>query len=138
MFLLVQFLHQLQNVGQSDIDGNELSNELRSVGKMLKENIIKHIIDVINLIVKKQLETVLPNTLIAYRILLTIPVSVASGERSFSKLKIIKNYLRNRTEQERLSNLAIISIEKDLANILDYNDVITDFANLKSRTFGTL
>lgn len=128
----------LTNDGQSDIDGNELYNELRIVGKILKENSIKNIIDVINLISKKQLETVLPNTMIAYRILLTIPVSVASGERSFSKLKLIKNYLRNRMGQDRLSNLAIISIEKELSKMLDYNDVITDFANLKSRKFGTL
>jgi hypothetical protein len=35
-----------------------------------------------------------PNTAIAYRILLTVPVTVASAERSFSKLKLIKNYLR--------------------------------------------
>ena len=32
---------------------------------------------------------------IAYRILLTIPVIVASAERSFSKLKLIKSYLRS-------------------------------------------
>lgn len=42
----------LTNDGQSDIDGNELYNELRIVGKILKENSIKNIIDVINLISK--------------------------------------------------------------------------------------
>ena len=31
-----------------------------------------------------------PNVSIAYRILLTIPVTVASAERSFSKLKLLK------------------------------------------------
>ncbi|XP_074355851.1 uncharacterized protein LOC141695511 [Apium graveolens] len=34
----------------------------------------------------------LPNVAIAYRILLSIHVSVASAERSFSKLKLLKNY----------------------------------------------
>ena len=34
-----------------------------------------------------------PNTCIAYRILLTILVTIASAERSFSKLKLIKSYL---------------------------------------------
>ena len=36
-----------------------------------------------------------PNAYIAYRILLTIPVMVASPERTFSKLKLIKSYLRS-------------------------------------------
>ena len=35
-----------------------------------------------------------PNAYIAYKILLTIPVTVAYVERSFSKLKLIKYYLR--------------------------------------------
>ena len=35
-----------------------------------------------------------PNAYIAYRILLTIPVMLVSAKRSFSKLKLIKFYLR--------------------------------------------
>ena len=42
------------------------------------------------------------------------PLLGASGERSFSKLKLIKTYLRSTMTQERLSDLAILSIEKKL------------------------
>ena len=35
-----------------------------------------------------------PNVSIAYRILFTMPVTVASAERSFLKLKLLRNYLR--------------------------------------------
>ena len=41
-----------------------------------------------------------PNACIAFRILLTIPVTVASVEISFSKLKLIKSYLRSIILQE--------------------------------------
>lgn len=37
------------------------------------------------------------------RILLSIPVTVASGERGFSKLKLIKTYLRSTISQSRLT-----------------------------------
>lgn len=77
----------------SDIDANELFNELRIVARLIRANKpIGHVIDVLNLIAKNKLENLLPNTVIAYRILLTIPVSVATGERTFSKMKPIKTY----------------------------------------------
>ena len=50
------------------------------------------------------------NVCIAIRIFLTMPVTVASAQTSFSKLKLVKNYLRSKMKQERLSGLAIMSI----------------------------
>ncbi|GFS58363.1 uncharacterized protein TNCV_2475191 [Trichonephila clavipes] len=44
-----------------------------------------------------------PNLGIVLRILLTIPISVASGERNFSKLKLIKKFLRSFTTEDRLN-----------------------------------
>ena len=58
-----------------------------------------------------------PNAYIAYRIMLTIPITIASAERSFSKLKLIKSYLRSTMSQERLNGLAILSIENELFKI---------------------
>ena len=55
-----------------------------------------------------------PNTCFAYRVLLIIPVIIVYVEKSFSKLKSIKSYLRTIMFQEILSGLAILSIEKKM------------------------
>jgi len=65
--------------------------------------------------------------------MLTIPITSASAERSFSKLKLIKMYLRSTMSQERLSGLAILDIEKEESEHLSYDKVIEDFAAKKSR-----
>ena len=44
-------------------------------------------------------------------------VSVASGERSFSKLKSIKTYLRSRMSQYRLDGFAMMSIEREISSL---------------------
>lgn len=54
-------------------------------------------------------------------------------ERSFSKLKLIKNYLRTSMNQDRLCDLAMISIENEVCDSLDIKKVINDFAEIKVR-----
>ena len=75
----------------------------------------------------------MPNVSTALRILLTVPVTVASGERSFSKLKLIKTYMRSTMTQDRLNGLAMISIEKAVAASLNYSDLLSAFASAKAR-----
>ena len=74
-----------------------------------------------------------PNVSIALRIFLTLPVGVATAERSFSKLKLIKSYLRSSIGQARLNSLASLSIESDIAENLNYEHVIESFADAKAR-----
>jgi hypothetical protein len=62
-----------------------------------------------------------------------IPVTVASAEKTFSKLKLIKSYLRSTMSQERLSGLAILSIEKNMLEKIDYKSLINNFASKRAR-----
>ncbi|KAL2957991.1 hypothetical protein AAZX31_18G182000 [Glycine max] len=70
---------------------------------------------------------------LTYRIMLTIPVSVASTERSFSKLKIIKTYLRSTMSQQRMNRLALLSIEKEMLNEINYDNLIDNFTSQKAQ-----
>lgn len=74
-----------------------------------------------------------PNTLIAYRILLTIPVTVASTKRRFSKLKLLKSSLRSTLLQERLNGLAFIAMESDFLESIQYEDLIEEFTSKNTR-----
>ncbi|KAL4121827.1 hypothetical protein QTP88_014260 [Uroleucon formosanum] len=60
-------------------------------------------------------------------------VTVATAERSFSKLKIIKNYLRNACGQNRLTNIAILNIEQKQTSELKIDKLIKDLSNIKAR-----
>ncbi|EFA12602.1 hypothetical protein TcasGA2_TC001842 [Tribolium castaneum] len=66
-------------------------------------------------------------------LIVTIPATSASVERSFSVLKRIKNFVRNSSKEDRLSNLAVLSIGKDLLKEISeyprfYDDVIAEFS----------
>jgi hypothetical protein len=55
-----------------------------------------------------------PQCIKLIKIILTLPISVSSAERSFSALKRIHTYLRNSQSEDRLSDLALISVEKNI------------------------
>lgn len=74
-----------------------------------------------------------PNLFTCLKILTTMPVSVGAGERSFSKLKLIKTYLRSKMSQHRLNALAMMSIERRVSDEIDFNDVINTFAVQRAR-----
>lgn len=76
-----------------------------------------------------------PAILSCYQIALTIGVSSASAERSFSSLRRIKTYLRStmaKIAQDRLSNLALLHIERQLSTQLwnTIDELVVRFAQL--------
>ena len=68
------------------------------------------------------------NILQILQILITIPISSASYERSISTLRNLKTYLRNTMVQERLNGLALMHAHREME--LDLEQIIYLFANL--------
>jgi len=66
------------------------------------------------------------------KLVLTTPVNLATNERSFSKLRLIKNHWRSSMGNDRLDSLMILSIEKDVVGQLNINKVATLWASMKN------
>ena len=107
---------------ESDVNAIDVYDEIEIVSTYINPNI--NALAVLEHIINNNLTEIFPNFTIARRIFFTIPLTVASGERSFSDLKFIKNYLRSFISQDRLTNLALISIENKIAVALDLTGLI--------------
>lgn len=59
-------------------------------------------------------------------ILVTLPVTTAEAERSFSCLKRLKTFLRNTTAETRLNDLAILNVHKEIG--ITASEVINQLA----------
>ncbi|KAK9690071.1 hypothetical protein RND81_09G102900 [Saponaria officinalis] len=67
------------------------------------------------------------------RLVLTLPVSTASAERAFSAMKLIKTALRNRMEDDYLTDSLIVCVEKGISKEFDIDSIIDEFASKKDR-----
>jgi len=71
------------------------------------------------------------------RTALTLPCTVVSCERSFSKLRFVKSRLRSLNGQELLESLLLCSVEFDLLKAID-NDTVYRKLSVKSPKFRKL
>ncbi|CAH1101609.1 unnamed protein product [Psylliodes chrysocephalus] len=112
-------------------DFERLKNELNCLYSSLEFKGM-NVYEVIRFCHEKKMCEVFPQIIKLAKLIVTIPASSASAERSFSGLKRIHTYLRNTQGQDRLSSLSIISLEKELLldlkrNLTFYDDVIKAF-----------
>ena len=82
----------LRDGDDCDIDGLILADELDRLRCLLPSVVAKEPHQLLQYMHENKLTDVFPNMCIVLRILLTVPVTVASGEQSFLKLKLIKTY----------------------------------------------
>lgn len=120
-------------VTYKDDVSSDFPRQMLSLKTVIKDEKLKTIKLLGSFIINNDLSSSFPDVLSACVIFLTMPITVAGAERSFSKLKLIKNYLRNTCGQERLSSISILSIEKERTKTLNIEKIIDNFANAKSR-----
>lgn len=124
------------NFYNCDVDGQQLYEEILDFRMLLASRTNSKISrpeEILQFIVQYEDESIFPNLRIAIQIMLTIAVSIASCERSFSKLKLILNYLRASMGQDRLCDLALLSVEREETENTNFELLIDEFASMKTR-----
>lgn len=133
---IVRCCDQLQKK-YSEVLNTNLSIQFVNVVSLLKDDLKDDmgVRDLANLLLQKYsvLESDFNEVIMLLLLFLTLPVTVATAERSFSKLKILKNYLRNSTSQHRLHDLSVLAIERNTASNMDIRDLVDQFAVTKAR-----
>ena len=69
----------------------------------------------------------------AYQFALIIPISVACNERSFSKLRLVKSYLRSTMKVNHLDFLMILALSPNFPDSLDIDKIADSWSTLKAR-----
>lgn len=122
----------LADVYHQDIDYNEMFNECLHL-KHMQNGINATVPTLYRQIVTENLKSIFPNIEIVSRIYLCMMVTNCTGERSFSRLKLIKSNLRSTIGQTRLNSLSLLCIENELLKTVDFTSIIDDFCKKKCR-----
>ncbi|GJV80707.1 putative ribonuclease H-like domain-containing protein [Tanacetum coccineum] len=67
------------------------------------------------------------------RLILTLPISTSTSERSFSKMKLVKTRLRSTMSDDFLKSNMILNIEREIVGTLCNEKIIDDFYSKSQR-----
>lgn len=125
----------------NDIDMNRLSLHLQmlpdavkqygaSTSHIKKVTSVRTLCDVLNFGGIKQL---LSQVHILLQIFLTIPVTTATSERTFSALRRLKTYLRSTMSQDRLNHMLLLYCHKTRTDAIDLSRIASSFVSVNDR-----
>ncbi|KAG8451639.1 hypothetical protein GDO86_003726 [Hymenochirus boettgeri] len=117
---------------QNDLE-DTFTEEFIQFSSLTSQESLKSPMAMLQFIITHDLQQTFPNVETMLRVFLCMPVANASGERSFSCLKRIKNERRTTMGQDRLSALSLLAVESDLVRQLNFDDIVDTFAKAKSR-----
>jgi len=119
---------------QGDIDSEVLKAQLLTFGIEFRRVNGSNIEQVTIFDIKNYFSTLssahrllLSEVCIIIKLILVMPATNSTSERSFSALRRVKTYLRNTMTQQRLNNLMVLHVHKDLTDSLDLKAVAIEF-----------
>ena len=96
-------------------EGGEIKAHTYHHAMGILANPLYHLVDAYSLLYK------------AYGFILAIPITSCTAECTFTVLKRVKSRLRATMNQERLEQLLMMAVEKEITNSIDRNETIDRF-----------
>ena len=132
---------ELSKTLKGDVEVEQLMNELNMLNSVVKcaepgigrVTSLRTVIDIFSSSAHPNMKNVYRNIHTVIRLYLTVPLSNASAERSFSALRRIKTYLRNTLTQEHLNHLMMLNVHKQLTDNIDLISVAKTFVSGNER-----
>ena len=108
-----------------NIDGEILEAEQKMFASFRRVHGLGYmaVSEVLETMHENDLFDMLPELSKVVHILAVIPATLCSAEPSFSALRRLKTYLRSTMGQQRVTNIALINIERAYANSVVNNDM---------------
>lgn len=131
------YSHELKRVLEvysTDLNASNLQTQLDIVSSNVTEE-VSNIFDIIRYMQKlTPAEKELINEVITLsKLLLVMPATNSTSERSFSAMRRVKSYLRSTMTQERLNSLMVLHVHKDQTDKLDMSNVANEFVSKSER-----
>ena len=124
-----------------DFDSQTLKVQLQILASTVPAE-IKTIVDILLYI--KELppseKELLNQIIVLVKLILVMPATNSTSERSFSAMRRVKTYLRSTMLQERLNHLMLLHVHKELTDNLNMTKVGNEFIKSSERrihVFGT-
>lgn len=124
-------LNQVQKLYDNDINYDNLEVQFKTISQSVKEDLslvgITDYLKSLSITARSlYLEIV---TLV--ELILVMPATNATSERSFSTLRRVKSYLRTTMTQLRLNNLMILNVHREALDAMDLEKIGNEFISIK-------
>ena len=105
----------------SDLSTPDLEAQLQTVSVHFKSHIPVVLDDIHKYLLKIKCDQrpFYSEVIKVLQLILVMPATNASSERSFSAVRRLKNYLRSTMSQQRLNNLMVLHVHDDVTDSLD-------------------
>jgi len=114
-----------------DLDRSRLEAQLQGLENLsdlsAPQKVANSVDFIINAIASTPLKAMIPQVLLMCKLYLVIPATTATPERTFSRLRCLKTYLRSTMTQTRMNALMMMSIYCDKLDNLDMTKLVNDF-----------